>query len=132
VTDEVIFEPPRIVPTPKPVIKKHFSLVPVTPALLELFPRGIVLTPEWLFIGSNPSLELAAFTALVLHVDGISKAHAAVTVFNDKPFVTDLGSTNGTRVFREQKALEVTAEPVELQAGDILWIGSAFFSIVYN
>jgi len=127
-----IIEPPRVVPTPKPVVKKRFSLVPVAPALLELFPQGILLTPGWLFIGSNPSLELPAFTALVLYLEGISRAHAAVTEFNQRPFVTDLGSTNGTRILREQKAVEVTADPVELQPGDILWIGSAFFHVVQS
>ena len=128
----VIFEPPRVIPTPKPVVKKRFSLVPVAPALLELLPQGILLTPGWLYIGSGPSLELAAFTALVVHLDGISKLHAAVTEFNDKPFATDLGSTNGTRLFRNQEAIEITAEPVELQAGDILWIGPVFFQVVQS
>jgi len=124
--------PPRIVPTPKPVIKKRFSLVPVTPALLEIFPQGILFTPGWTFIGSNPSLEVAAFTALILNMDGISKVHASVTEFNGMPFVTDMGSTNGTRVFRDQKAIEVTDDPVELHPGDILWMGSVFFHVVQS
>jgi FHA domain len=127
-----IDHPPRIVPIPKPVIKKRFSLVPVSPALLEIFPQGILLTPGWTFIGSNPSMELPAFTALILNLEGISKVHAAVTEFNGIPFVTDLGSTNGTRIFRDQKAIEVTAEPVELHPGDILWMGSVFFHVMQS
>ena len=126
----VVFEPPRIVPTPKVVVKKHFKLMPVSPALLEILPQGVLLTPGWTFIGSNPTLEIAAFNALVLRVEGISKVHAAVTEYSDKPFVTDYGSTNGTRIFRNQEAIEVTADPVELQPGDILWIGSVFFNVV--
>jgi len=127
-----VVEPPRRIPIPKTIAQKGFALVPVSPALLELLPEGIFLTPGWIYIGSNPSLELPVFTALVLHVDGISKTHAAVTEFNGTPFVSDLGSTNGTRLFRDQKALEVVGEPVELQPGDILWIGSVFFTVVQS
>lgn len=127
-----VFEPPRVVPTPKVVEKKHFSLLPVTPALLELLPKGVVVTKEWLYIGRGPSLELPVFSALVLQVDGISKTHAAVTEFYEKPFVIDMGSTNGTRIFRNNEAIEIKEEPIELQAGDILWIGSVFFQVVYS
>jgi len=127
-----VVEPPRIVPTPKVAAKKRFSLVPVAPGLLELLPHGILLTPEWTFIGRNPMMELAAFPALVLNLDGISKVHAAVTEFNGGPFVIDMGSTNGTRIFRNQEAIEISSEPVELQPGDILWLGSVFFSVVQS
>jgi hypothetical protein len=125
-----VIEPPRVLPTPKPVVKKHFSLVPAAPTLLELVPRGVTLTSGWPVIGSNPSLDVPAFTALVLHLDGISRTHAAVTEFNDTPFVTDFGSTNGTRIFRDQQAIEVNEDPVELKPDDILWIGSVFFQVV--
>jgi hypothetical protein len=127
-----VFEPPRVVPTPKPVVKKRFSLVPLTPALLELLPQGILVPPGWLYIGRGPSQELPVYSALVLNVEGISKTHAAVTEFHGKPFVADLGSTNGTRIFRNNEAIEIKEEPTELLASDILWIGSVFFQIVHG
>ena len=125
-----VVEPPWVIPVQKHIVKKNFSLMPVTPSLLELLPKGIIVTPEWIFIGSNPSVEHAVYTALILRMDGISKTHAAVKEFNEKPFITDMGSTNGTRIFRSEEAIEVTAEPVELQSSDILRIGSVFFDVV--
>jgi len=130
---------PVAVPVPVPVavakpvaVKPRFSLVPGAPALREALPHGVVLTPGWLFIGSNPSLETVAFTSLVLHFDGISKLHAAITEFHDKPFVTDMGSTNGTRIFRNPETIQVGEEPIELHPGDILSIGLAFFQVVQS
>lgn len=126
----VVEAPPVVVPMQKPVIKKRFKLVPGVPSLVEALPNGIPFAPGWLFIGSNPSMDLAAFTAVVLHIDGISKVHAAITEHSLKPFVTDMGSTNGTRITRGQETLDVHNEPVELQAEDILWLGPAFFKVV--
>jgi pSer/pThr/pTyr-binding forkhead associated (FHA) protein len=75
-------------------------------------------------------MEVTAFAALVLHLDGISRVHAAVLQHKDKAFVTDLGSTNGTRIFRDQQAIEVKGEPIQLHGGDVLWIGAVFFHVL--
>jgi len=125
-------EPAPAVRVPKVVIKKHFSLVPVVASLLEILPNGVPLSSGWLFIGSNPSMEIAAFMSLVLHVDGVSKVHAAVTEYKNKAFVTDLGSTNGTRIVRGIEPIEVGKEPIELHADDVLWLGPASFQVVQS
>ena len=128
--DMPVVQPPvSMAPPPLPVVKKKFSLMPVAQALLRLLPNGIQVSPVWTFIGSNPSMELPAFPALVLQLNGISSVHAAVTEFNEAPFVVDLGSTNGTRVFRNQTSMEVTKEPVALKPGDIVYIGPICFRV---
>lgn len=125
-------EPAAAASVPKIVAKKKITLVPGVPALLEALPHGIPVNRGWLFIGSNPSMELTAFSAVVLHMDGISKCHSAVTEHNLKAFVTDMGSTNGTRITRKQETIEVGTEPVELHAEDVLWMGPAFFHVVQS
>lgn len=114
-----------------PVAAKHFYVFPcVDPALMGAFPHGIRLSSEWLYIGRNPYTEVDAFLALVVNRDGVSKLHAALTEYMGKIFVTDLGSSNGTVIIRDQHMIEVRQEMIEIRPNDILGIGPVLFRIV--
>jgi len=112
-------------------VKTGFYLYPCEDqTLLGLFPRGIHITTEWLYVGRNPYNEIEAFLALVLNRDEVSMVHAALMEFEGKAYVVDLGSSNGTRITRDQTSFEVANEPMELISGDFLEIGPVLFRII--
>lgn len=133
---------PTIVETPEPVAvptpvappiavtRRFYLMACVDQTLLDLFPHGIRLGHEWLYIGRNPYNEVDAFLALVINRDEISKVHAALVESNGHVYVADLGSSNGTKIIRDQKIFEVSSEPVELTTHDILGVGPVLFRLV--
>jgi len=130
-------EPP---PVPKVIapqkfipMVRHFYLYPcVDPSLLGLFPQGIRLSHEWLYIGRNPYNEADAFLSLVLNRDEISMVHAALMEFHGKVYVADLGSSNGTKIIRNQVVYDVGTDPVELNTEDVLGIASILFRVAQH
>jgi pSer/pThr/pTyr-binding forkhead associated (FHA) protein len=64
---------------------------------------------------------------LVIGHDGVSRQHAVITYTNEGPLLTDLGSTNGTRVNGEA----VPAEGVILKPGDKIKLGAYDKEIVF-
>jgi len=121
---------PRVVARATPVIVNKFYLFPcVDEALLGLFPNGVRLSAEWLYIGRSPYNDADALLALVLNRDEISKVHAALMEFRGKVYVADLGSSNGTKIIRNQVAYAVGSDPVELMPEDMLSLGSILFRI---
>ena len=69
--------------------------------------------PSWVF-GRDPGCDVR-----IADDPYVSPRHAKVTL---RPFVEDLGSTNGTRIERGGLMVPVRG-PVELRPGDKLWIG---------
>ena len=78
-------------------------------------------------VGRDPSTGLVAnSTAVPIADDGrsMSKSHAALSVTDKGLFVEDLHSTNGVRILRGGKAIEVSAgSPALVHADDVLVLG---------
>lgn len=73
-----------------------------------------------------PDVDLTTFDAFS---QGVSRLHAALRVANQKLFVIDLGSSNGTRV-NGQKILPHIEYP--LNHGDILALGKLKIQILFR
>jgi pSer/pThr/pTyr-binding forkhead associated (FHA) protein len=73
-----------------------------------------------------PDVDLTNFDAFS---QGVSRLHAALRVANQKLFVIDLGSSNGTRV-NGQKILPHIEYP--LNHGDILALGKLKIQILFR
>jgi pSer/pThr/pTyr-binding forkhead associated (FHA) protein len=93
------------------------SVTSATPTLPTRL-LDIVTGAEWplahdTFIGRDPGCAI--------HLDdpSVSSRHARITIVEGQPFVTDLGSTNGTRVNGQ-----LIDTPHPLAAGDLITIGT--------
>lgn len=84
-------------------------------------------------VGRDPSSGLVAnSTAVRIADDGrsMSKSHAALSATDDGLFVEDLHSTNGVRIIRGGKELEVAAgSPAPVRADDVLVLGEREFGV---
>jgi pSer/pThr/pTyr-binding forkhead associated (FHA) protein len=94
---------------------KPYKLKMIDPATAQVFPLGEEVT-----IGRAPgcSVPLADDTY-------VSQLHARIYVRDGKPFVEDLGSTNGTFLNRDR-----LSKTVRLHRGDKLQIGQTVLEIV--
>ena len=94
---------------------KPFRLKMIDPATAQIFPLGEEVT-----IGRAPgcSVPLADDTY-------VSQLHARIYVRDGKPFVEDLGSTNGTFLNRDR-----LSKTMPLHRGDKLQIGQTVLEIV--
>jgi pSer/pThr/pTyr-binding forkhead associated (FHA) protein len=92
-----------------------YKLKMVDPATAEVFPLGEEVT-----IGRAPgcSVPLADDTF-------VSQLHARIYIRDGKPFVEDLGSTNGTFLNRDR-----LSKTMPLRRGDKLQIGQTVLEIV--
>ncbi len=93
---------------------RPYKLKMIDPATSQIFPLGEEVT-----IGRAPgcSVPLADDTY-------VSQLHARIYIRDGKPFVEDLGSTNGTFV-NEQKL----AAPAMLQPGDKVRVGQTIMEL---
>lgn len=71
-----------------------------------------------------PDVDLSPFDAFTL---GVSRLHAALRIINDEVVVTDLGSSNGTRV-NGQKIVPHVDYPVN--HGDIIALGKLKIQVI--
>ena len=71
-----------------------------------------------------PDLDLSAFEA---YSSGVSRLHASLKIINQQLFITDLGSSNGTRV-NGQKIQPHHDFPVN--HGDIVALGKLRFQVI--
>ena len=94
---------------------KAYKLKMIDPATAQVFPLGEEVT-----IGRAPgcSVPLADDTY-------VSQLHARIFVRDGKPFVEDLGSTNGTFLNRDR-----LSKTMPLHRGDKLQIGQTVLEIV--
>ncbi|HYH49104.1 MAG TPA: FHA domain-containing protein [Acidimicrobiia bacterium] len=94
---------------------KPYKLKMIDPATSQIFPLGEEVT-----IGRAPgcSVPLADDTY-------VSQLHARIYVRDGKPFVEDLGSTNGTFLNRDR-----LSRTMPLRRGDKLQIGQTVLEIV--
>ena len=94
---------------------KPFKLKMIDPATSQVFPLGEEVT-----IGRAPgcSVPLADDTY-------VSQLHARIYIRDGKPFVEDLGSTNGTFLNRDR-----LSKTMPLRRGDKLQIGHTVLEIV--
>jgi pSer/pThr/pTyr-binding forkhead associated (FHA) protein len=94
---------------------RPFKLKMIDPATAQIFPLGEEVT-----IGRAPgcSVPLADDTY-------VSQLHARIYVRDGKPFVEDLGSTNGTFLNRDR-----LSKTMPLHRGDKLQIGQTVLEIV--
>jgi pSer/pThr/pTyr-binding forkhead associated (FHA) protein len=94
---------------------KPYKLKMIDPATAQVFPLGEEVT-----IGRAPgcSVPLADDTY-------VSQLHARIYVRDGKPFVEDLGSTNGTFLNRDR-----LSKTMPLHRGDKLQIGQTVLEIV--
>jgi pSer/pThr/pTyr-binding forkhead associated (FHA) protein len=94
---------------------RPFKLKMIDPATAQIFPLGEEVT-----IGRAPgcSVPLADDTY-------VSQLHARIYVRDGKPFVEDLGSTNGTFLNRDR-----LSKTMPLHRGDKLQIGRTVLEIV--
>ena len=84
-------------------------------------------------VGRDPNTSLVAnSTAVPIADDGrsMSKSHAALSVTDKGLFVEDLHSTNGVRIIRGGKEIEVSAgSPAPVRTDDVLVLGEREFGI---
>jgi hypothetical protein len=94
---------------------KPYKLKMIDPATAQIFPLGEEVT-----IGRAPgcSVPLADDTY-------VSQLHARIYIRDGKPFVEDLGSTNGTFLNRDR-----LSRTMPLRRGDKLQIGQTVLEIV--
>jgi hypothetical protein len=94
---------------------KPYKLKMIDPATAQIFPLGEEVT-----IGRAPgcSVPLADDTY-------VSQLHARIYIRDGKPFVEDLGSTNGTFLNRDR-----LSKTMPLRRGDKLQIGQTVLEIV--
>jgi hypothetical protein len=94
---------------------KPYKLKMIDPATAQIFPLGEEVT-----IGRAPgcSVPLADDTY-------VSQLHARIYIRDGKPFVEDLGSTNGTFLNRDR-----LSKTMPLHRGDKLQIGQTVMEIV--
>ncbi len=94
---------------------KPYKLKMIDPATSQIFPLGEEVT-----IGRAPgcSVPLADDTY-------VSQLHARIYIRDGKPFVEDLGSTNGTFLNRDR-----LSKTMPLHRGDKLQIGQTVMEIV--
>jgi Kef-type K+ transport system membrane component KefB len=101
--------------------------VPEAPHLQRLDPYG--LTSEVFPTGSQLSIgRLAANRVALLSDNLVSRNHASIDQTNGQYILRDLGSTNGTMLWRDQRWHDVTSEP--LKDGDLIVIGANVFRFV--
>jgi pSer/pThr/pTyr-binding forkhead associated (FHA) protein len=82
-------------------------------------------SPTTFELNARFSIGRAATNSLVLADDSqVSRDHAVVAPTSDGYLLTDLGSSNGTRIERDGKSWQVTPE-VALQDGDIILVGAS-------
>lgn len=94
--------------------KRPISSTPAPPNRL----LGSGTGAEWLLVHDS---VIGRDPARAIHLDdpSVSSRHARITIVDGHPFITDLGSTNGTRV---NGNLIDAAHP--LAAGDLITIGT--------
>ncbi len=94
---------------------KPYKLKMIDPATAQIFPLGEEVT-----IGRAPgcSVPLADDTY-------VSQLHARIYIRDGKPFVEDLGSTNGTFLNRDR-----LSKTMPLHRGDKLQVGQTVLEIV--
>jgi len=73
-----------------------------------------------------PDVDLSPFDAFSL---GVSRLHAAIRIVNSEVVVTDLGSSNGTRV-NGQKIVPHVDYPIN--HGDIIAIGKLKIQVIIS
>jgi pSer/pThr/pTyr-binding forkhead associated (FHA) protein len=73
-----------------------------------------------------PDVDLSPFNAFTL---GVSRLHAAIRIINNEVVVTDLGSSNGTRV-NGQKIVPHVDYPIN--HGDIIALGKLKLQVLIN
>lgn len=95
--------------------------------------RVVIEIDGSIVVGRDPSSSLVAdSTAVPIADDGrsMSKSHASLSVTDEGLFVEDLHSTNGVRIIRGGKEIEVSAgSPAPMRADDVLVLGEREFGI---
>ncbi|MDX1995701.1 MAG: FHA domain-containing protein [bacterium] len=93
-----------------------------------LLPRdtSIVLGRTDLNARFHPDVDLTPYGALDR---GVSRGHARLHMEDDKLYVTDLGSTNGTFLAGKRLAPE---EPTQLRKGDELLLGRLAIQVLFR
>lgn len=74
----------------------------------------------------HPDIDMSPFEA---YGQGVSRLHAAVKIINNRVFITDLGSSNGTRV-NGQKIAPQTDYP--LNHGDMVALGKLKIQFLFH
>lgn len=120
-TDSKFSQPSPIAPPPPPVpaIEAQVSLHIVrTGQILPLVGRS-EFTVGRVSEGQSilPDIDLTPYDA---YSQGVSRLHATVKVFEDHIAITDLGSSNGTRVNKEKLTPH---QDYELNHGDVISLG---------
>jgi len=54
----------------------------------------------------------------------VSRGHAAVQFHGDELWISDLGSANGTQIYRQGAVIDVEKTPIPLRSGDTIALGS--------
>jgi hypothetical protein len=86
-------------------------------------------------VGRDPRAADAAAGARAVAVDdparSLSKTHALLEVVDDRLLVTDLGSTNGVRIWPEgEEAIELeSGRPTSVPEGAVLLLGDVAFLV---
>ena len=94
---------------------RPYKLKMIDPATAQVFPLGEEVT-----IGRAPGCSVP-----LADDDFVSQLHARIFVRDGKPFVEDLGSTNGTFLNRDR-----LSKTMPLHRGDKLQIGQTVLEIV--
>ena len=79
----------------------------------------VVTRAEWPLVHDS---VIGRDSACTIHLDdpSVSSRHARITIVHGYPFITNLGSTNGTPVNRD-----LIDTPHPLATGDLITIGTA-------
>ena len=118
---------PFIVPSRPRTADAPIVQLPTAAHLQRLDPSG--LTAEVFTVGPQlPIGRLAANRLALLSDNLVSRNHASIDQANGRHVLRDLGSTNGTMLWREQRWREVTSEVLE--DGDLIVIGANVFRFV--
>ncbi|MBM4378444.1 MAG: GGDEF domain-containing protein [Deltaproteobacteria bacterium] len=83
--------------------------------------KRFVLSQREYTVGRDPECDI------VVDLDNVSRRHARFTLRNNRVYVEDLGSTNGT--FVEPKPGEIKEE-TELRPGDFVKVGGGLFKFL--
>lgn len=74
----------------------------------------------------HPDIDMTPFDA---YGQGVSRLHAAVKVINNRVFITDLGSSNGTRVNGQKIAAQLD---YPLNHGDMVALGKLKIQFLFH
>ncbi|MGB2178533.1 MAG: FHA domain-containing protein, partial [Hyphomonas sp.] len=94
------------------------------PHAFKISGDALVKNPEGLIVGRQPSSS-----AIVFNHPEVSRTHVRVKLEEDRVFVEDLDSTNGTKINGESL---VPGEPRELKDGDELALGAIVMGVKFH